>query len=56
MSKASLVLAAVLVLSIFTIGAGSSAKAFAQVSDEHVKLAINVQLIRVTLKRQGFDQ
>ena len=51
MSKASLVLAAVLALSIFTIGVGSSAKAFAQVNDEHVKLATNVELIKATLKR-----
>jgi hypothetical protein len=52
MLKASLLLAAVLALSIFaTVGAGSAAKASAQVSDEHVEFATNVEFIRGHLEK-----
>ncbi|MEO9295769.1 MAG: hypothetical protein ABI347_09245 [Nitrososphaera sp.] len=51
MPKASLVLAAVLAFSIFTIGAGSAAKASAQTSDDHVKFATNVEFIRGHLEK-----
>lgn len=48
-SSSSLALAAILALSIFTIGAGS--KAFAQVNDGHVGLAANVEFIRGHLEK-----
>ena len=48
-SSSSLVLAAILALSVLTIGAGS--KAFAQVDEKHVEFATNVEFIRGHLEK-----
>lgn len=49
--KASMVLASILALSVFALGLGAAAKAYAQVNEKNVDFATNVEFIRGHLEK-----